>query len=46
MNSLNGAENCKDINESQYCKSENWMKTEFDEYVLGHWKSPNENNIV
>ena len=36
----------KDINESYSCKSETWMKTEFDENVLDYWKLPNGNYIV
>ena len=43
MNSLYGVQIRKDINESYYCKSENWMKTEFDENVLDYWKLPNGN---
>ena len=35
MNSLNGVQILRDINESPSCKSETWMKTEFDENVLG-----------
>ena len=31
MNSLYGVQIRRDINESYYCKSETWMKTEFDE---------------
>ena len=46
MNSLYGVQIRRDINESYYCKSENWMKTEFDEYVLDYWKLPNGNYIV
>ena len=46
MNSLYGVQIRKDINESYYCKSENWMKTEFDEHVLDYWKLPNGNYIV
>ena len=34
MNSLYGVQIRKDINESYYCRSENWMKTEIDENVL------------
>ena len=37
MNSLYGVQMRKDINESYSCKSENWMKTEFDENVLNYW---------
>ena len=46
MNSLYGVQIRKDINESYYCKSENWMKTEFDENVLDYWKLPHGNYIV
>ena len=34
MNSLYGVQIRRDNNESYYCKSETWMKTEFDENVL------------
>ena len=46
MNSLYGVQIRKDINESYSCKSETWMKTEFDENVLDFWKLPNGNYIV
>ena len=46
MNSLHGVQIRKDINESYFCKSETWMKTEFDENVLDYWKLPNGNYIV
>ena len=46
MNSLYGVQIRKDINESYYCTSENWMKTEFDENILDYWKLPNGNYIV
>ena len=46
MNSLSAVHIRRDINESYYCKSENWMKTEFDENVLDYWKLPNENYTV
>ena len=46
MNSLYGVQIRRDINESYYCKSENWMKTEFDENVIDYWKLPNGNYIV
>ena len=46
MNSLYGVQIRRDINESNYCKSETWMKTEFDENVLDYWKLPNGNFIV
>ena len=34
MNSLYGVQLRRNINESHYCKSEIWMKTEFDGKVL------------
>ena len=46
MNSLYGVQIRKDFNESYHCKSETWMKTEFDENVLEYWKLPNGNSIV
>ena len=46
MNSLYGVQIRKDINESYHCKSETWMKTEFDENVIDYWKLPNGNYIV
>ena len=46
MNSLYGVQIRKDITESFHCKSEIWMKTEFDENVLDSWKLPNGNYIV
>ena len=46
MNSLYGVQIRRDNNESYYCKSETWMKTEFDENVLDYWKLTNENYIV
>ena len=46
MNSLYGVQIRKDFNESYYCKSETWMKTEFDKNVLDYWKLPNGNYIV
>ena len=46
MNSLYGVQIRRDINESYYCKSETWMKTEFDENVLDYWKLPNGNYFV
>ena len=36
MNSLNGVQIRKDINDSFYCKSEQWMKTEYDDNVLDY----------
>ena len=46
MNSLYGVQIRRDINESYYCKSENGMKTDFDENVLEYWKLPNGIYIV
>ena len=46
MNSLYGVQIRRDINESYYCKSETWMKTEFNENVLDCWRLPNGNYIV
>ena len=45
-NSLYGVQIRKDKNESYYCKSETWRKTEFDENVLDYWRLPNGNYIV
>ena len=41
MNCLYGAQIRKDITESTYCKSETYMKTEYDENVLDYWKLSN-----
>ena len=46
MNSLYGVQMRRDINELYYCKSETWMKTEYDENVLSFWKLSNGNYIV
>ena len=46
LNSLYGFQIRRDINESFYCKSETWIKTEFDENVLDYWKIPKGNYIV
>ena len=46
MNSLYGVQIRKDFNESYSCKSEIWMKTEFDENVLDYWRLPKGNYIV
>ena len=46
MNSLYGVRIQKVNNESCYCISETWMKTEYDEKVLDYWNLPNENYIV
>ena len=46
LNSLYGVQIRKDINESYYCKSEIWIKTEFDENVSDYWRLPNGIYIV
>ena len=46
LKSLYGVQLRKDNNESYYCESETWMKTEFDENVLDYWKLPKGNYIV
>ena len=46
LNSLYEVHIRRDINESYYCRSENWMQTEFDENVLDYWKLPIGNFIV
>ena len=46
MNSSNGAQIGKFINELEFCKPEHWMKSEYDESVLNYWRLPNENYIV
>ena len=46
MSSLYGVQLRRDINESNYCKSKTWMKTEFDENVFDYWKLPNGNYVV
>ena len=46
MNSLYAVQIRREINQSHSCKSETWMKTEFDENVLDCWKLPNGNYIV
>ena len=46
MISLYGVQIRKDFNESYYCKSAKWMKTEFEENVLEFWKLPKRNYIV
>ena len=46
MNSSYGIQIRRDSNESYYCKSETWMKTEVDENVLDYWRLPNGNYFV
>ena len=43
MNSLYGVQIPRDNNESYFCKSETWIKTEIDENVLDYWKLRNGN---
>ena len=42
MNGLYGVQIRKDNNESLHCKSQTWMKTEYEENVLDYLKLPNE----
>ena len=46
MNSLYGVQIRKDIDEFYESKSQHWMETEPDEYVLDYRKLPNGNGIV
>ena len=46
MDILYGVQIRRDINESYYCISETWMKTEFDENVIDCWRLTNGNYIV
>jgi len=46
MNSIYGQTIRKDIDDEYLCKSEQWMKTEFDERVKDYWKLSNGNYIV
>ena len=46
MNSLYGQTIRKDIEEEFCCKTEHWMKTEFDERVKDYWKLANGNYTV
>ena len=46
INSVYGVQIRKYVNDSYYCKSEQWMKTEIDENFLDFWKFPNEIYIV
>ena len=46
VNTLYGVQIRRDINESYHCKSEFWMKTNFDENVLVHWRLLKGNYIV
>ena len=46
INSFYGVKILNDNNESFYCKSEIWKKTEYDENVLDYWKLSNRNYTV
>ena len=46
MNSLYGEQIRKDIEEKYACKSEMWMRTEYDERVKDYWKISNINYTV
>ena len=46
MNNLYGVQMRRDINEPFKCKSEHWMKTEYDDNVLDYWRLPRENYFV
>ena len=46
MNTLYGVHIQKDINDSFYCKSEQRMKTEYDEHIFDSWKLSDGNYIV
>ena len=46
LNSLNGIQIRKGVNEFYKCETENLMKTEFGENVLEYWKTTNGNYIV
>ena len=41
MNSIYGQTIRRDIEDEFCCKTEHWMKTEYDERVKGYWKLPN-----
>ena len=46
VNSLYEVQIRKDIDQSYRCKSQHWMKTEYDDNVLDYWRLPNGNYIV
>ena len=46
MNSIYGQTIRRDIEDEFCCKTENWMKTEYDERVKDYWKLPNGDYIV
>ena len=43
MDSLFGIKIREDINEFSKCRSEHWMKAEYDEIVVEYWNSPKGN---
>ena len=45
-NSLYGVQIGRDINDFYKCKSENWMQTGYDDYVLDYWRLSNGSYIV
>ena len=45
-NSLFGVQLRRDINDFYKCKSEHWMKTDYDDIVLDYWKLSNGNYTV
>ena len=46
MNSIYGQTIRRDIEDEFCCKTENWMKTEYDERVKDYWRLPNGHYIV
>ena len=46
MNSIYGQTIRRDIEDEFSCKTEHWMRTEYDERVKDYWKLPNGNYIV
>ena len=46
MYSIYGQTIRKDIEEEYLCKSEHWIKTQFDERVEDYWRLPTGNYIV
>ena len=46
MNSLYGVQMRRGIDECYKCKSQHWMKTEYDYNVLDYWRLPNGIYIV
>ena len=46
MNSLYGVQIRKVINVSYFCKTEQWMKTDYDENFLDYWNVSNGNYFV